>query len=182
MRLRRGRLCQGRRTRSQGTDSPSCGPGRSSAPSSRRFRPSAHDSTRKPCAPLRAAQIIARSSGPFPPFTKRARGTVTLCANLRPAKVSWTFAQPPRELRGGFASAKWGVPPRWRSPPLNRRGAWEGERKVFPCCSARCACAAPRRVASGISRAFWPSAWRMLRRRILEGFGLWRGWHRANRF
>ncbi len=47
------------------------------------------------------------------------------------------------------------VPPRWRSPPLNRRGAWEGERKVFPFCSALRACAALSRGASGISRAVW---------------------------
>ena len=60
----------------------------------------------RPTASLRAAQIIRRSFGPFPRFTKRARGTVTLRADLRPAEVSWTFAQPPRELRGGFVSAK----------------------------------------------------------------------------
>ena len=66
--------------------------------------------------------------------------------------VSRSVAQPPRI--SGEAS-RWPsgmVPPRWRSPPLNRRGAWRGERKVFPCCSAAAACAAlTRGLLAGLS-------------------------------
>ncbi len=156
MRLRRGRLCQGRRTRAQGTDSRLCGPGRASAPSSRRFRPSAHDSTRKPRAPLRAAQIIARTSGPFPRLTKRARGTVTLRAPPRPADVCWTSAQPPWELRGGFVSAKWvGATSLSLAPAQSARCLGRREKGIPLLLGAARLCCAEA-GASGTFRAFWP--------------------------
>ena len=99
-----------------------------------------------------------RSSGPHPRFTQRARGTVTPRADLRPAKVSWTFAQPPWELRGGFLQAKFGgatsLALALRSLP---RGLGERRAKGIPLLlGALCACAAPRRVANGIFRATWP--------------------------
>ena len=114
--------------------------------------------TRRPSASLRAAQIIRRSSGPFPRLTKRARGTVTLRADPRPADVCWTFAQPPWELRGGFASANFcrchlaGARPR-------SIGAVPGkERERCSLSARRCACAALTWGANnnGIFRAVWP--------------------------
>jgi len=69
---------------------------RSTAPSSRRSRPSAHDSPRKPCASLRAAQIIATTSGRF--LTLHAARQQEPSRRVRPAptKVSRSVAQPPR--------------------------------------------------------------------------------------
>ena len=44
------------------------------------------------------------------------------------------FVGPLLSLSGNSGEASrrpiWLVPPRWRSPPLNRRGAWEGEKGV----------------------------------------------------
>ncbi len=80
-----------------------------------------------------------RSSGPRPPFTNRASGAVTLRADLRPPDVSWSFAQPPRELRGGFVSAKldW-LPPRCARPRSLPR--WLGkERERCSLAARRCA-------------------------------------------
>ena len=110
----------------------------------------------RPHASLRAAQIIRRSSGPFPRFTKRARGTVTLRADPLPADVCWSFAQPPWELRGGFASANFG---RCRLAGARPRsiGAVPGkERERCSLSARRCACAALTWGASGIFRAVWP--------------------------
>ena len=91
----------------------------------------------RPHAALRAAQIIVRSSGPRPRCTQRARGTVTLRANPRPAEVSWPWLSLrgfPGRLRSGqilecrLAGAR---------PALIAARARERERKVSPCCSAR---------------------------------------------
>jgi hypothetical protein len=44
------------------------------------------------------------------------------------------------------------------APSLSWRGAWEGERKVLPCCSAAAPalCCADAGSASGTSRPAWP--------------------------
>ena len=157
MRLRRGRLCQGRRTRAQGTDSRCVGSGMNCAVLSSLPAYSLRAALReRPSAAFRAAQIIRRSSGPVPRFTKRARGTVTLRADPRPADVGWTSAQPPWELRGGFVSANLG---RCRLAGARPRsiGAVPGkERERCSLSARRCACAALTWGASGIFRAVWP--------------------------
>ncbi len=109
-------------------------------------------------------------SAETPPRNEGVELVVTLRVDLRPAIAS----QPLLSLRGNSgAASRWpseGATSLGRSHPLSRRGAWRGERKVFPCCSG---CAPALRleagaVATGISRAPWPSAGRRLHRGILS--------------
>ena len=112
-RLRRGRLRPPPAV-ARPTQTPELvGMQRSSAPSSRRYRPSAHDSARKPCASLRVAQIIATILRAVPSFHEaRAAKAVTLRADLRPPKVSRSVAQPPRISGEASRWPNWMVPPR----------------------------------------------------------------------
>ncbi len=69
---------------------------------------------------LRAAALLSRDA---------PAQAVTPPAALRPAKVSRSVAQPPRISGEASRWPSWKVPPRWRSPPLNGRGAWVGGEK-----------------------------------------------------
>ena len=103
-RLRRGRLRLVRLSHGRVADSPSCGLDELHRPHvATGLPPMIPRGSRALCCGRRRSSM---SSGPFPRFTKRARGTVTLRADLRPAEVSWTFVQPSWELRGGFTTAK----------------------------------------------------------------------------
>ena len=77
------------------------------------------------------------------PFTKRAQQKLSRIVRTAARRK---YLGPLLSLRGFPGRLRVGqlleMPPRWRSPPLSRRGAWRGERKVFPCCSAAAACAA----------------------------------------
>ena len=113
---------------------------------------SAHDSARSPalrCERRRSSRTIFRAEPSF--HAARQQKLLTPRADRRPAVVSRSVAQPPREFRGGFALAEQeGAASLSLAPPLSRRGAWRGERKVFPCCSAAApACAALTRGVAG---------------------------------
>ena len=100
-----------------------------------------------------------RSSGPCIPFTKRAQQELSRFVRT---SARQQFVGPLLSLRGFPGRLRVGRAGKFRlarSPPLSRRGAWEEERKAFPCCSAAAlACAALMRRASGIPRgAFAPN-------------------------
>ncbi|MEA3209303.1 MAG: hypothetical protein QOE70_2360 [Chthoniobacter sp.] len=158
MRLRRGR----QRLPPAGARPPQTpelvGRERSSAPSSRRSRSSAHNSSRKPCASLRAAQIIATISSRFSTF--HAAGQQEPSRRVRPAptRVSRSVAQPPRIFGEASLRPSWKVPPRSGTRPRSV-GAGPGRRRerCFPC-ARRLRRPALRLAGSagGTPRASWP--------------------------
>ena len=137
---------------------------RSSAPSSRRSRPSAHDSTRKPCASLRAAQIIATTSNRF--LTIHAARQQEPSRRVRPAptRASRSVAQPPR-ISGRLRIDRFGRCRLARSlaPAQSARGLEGGEKGVSLSSAAALAIACSRRSA----RAYPPIA--------QAGLGAWIG-------
>jgi hypothetical protein len=86
---------------------------RASAPSSLRSRPSARWPTRKPHAPLRPAQSIADDPPGRALVSRNAPAkAVTQRADLRPARVCRSVAQPPRISGEASRWPIWKVPPR----------------------------------------------------------------------
>jgi hypothetical protein len=84
--------------------------------------------------PLRCGQRRSsrRSSGPCPPFTKRAQRSCHASCGPPPGESESGRRSASGDFRGGFAMAELGGAASLdRSPPLNRRGAWKEERKVF---------------------------------------------------
>jgi hypothetical protein len=133
MRLRRGRLC----LRLSNTDSRKCGGRRSisAAPCyAPAFGPTCRPRLRPPASLRRQRRCIAYEAPHHAYLFTRARrqGSHHAACGLRPPEVSW----PLLSLRGnwgGFAPANWLMPPRRRSPPLSRRGAWKEERCSLCC-------------------------------------------------
>ena len=106
---------------------------------------------RTACRSVAAAQVLAgkESSAPgLPLHESRQQGVPSRF--VRTSAPHWrvgpllSLRRFPGRLRVGRVGK---VPPRWRSPPLSRRGAWRGERKAFPCCSAASPASAALRLA-----------------------------------
>jgi len=156
MRLRRGRLCSGQRIPTRSTDSPSCG---------------LADELRPPrcaaglLAPLRYANGLPLRCGGADHQT--ILRSVPSFHEARQRSCHASCGPPPGGSELDLCSASEGTPGRLRVGQVGRChlagarprsiGAGPGkERERCSLAARRCACAALRRLASGISCAAWP--------------------------
>jgi hypothetical protein len=123
----------------------------------------------RPSASLRAAQIIGRSSGPFPPFTKRAQQKLSRFVRTSAQRMflgpRLSLVGTPGRLRVGQAG--WNLLAGARPRSIDAVPGKERERCSLS--ARRCACAAltwcasviPRRLAMSRANASSAEFWRV---------------------